>query len=110
KKRDAGFYARLKEAGFMLDFGDDGSGLFLKYLRRGSGYYIDVGASDLVADGKIKLKSGIDVARIKERSIVFSDGSELPADLIVFATGYGSMNGWVARLISQEVADKVGKC
>ncbi|HQU01006.1 MAG TPA: NAD(P)/FAD-dependent oxidoreductase, partial [Acetobacteraceae bacterium] len=24
--------------------------------------------------------------------------------------GYGSMNGWAARLISQEVADKVGKC
>ena len=26
-------------------------GLFMKYLRRGSGYYIDVGAADLVADG-----------------------------------------------------------
>ena len=38
-------------AGFMLDWGDDGSGLFMKYLRRGSGYYIDVGASDLVANG-----------------------------------------------------------
>ena len=34
----------------------------------------------------------------------------MPADLIVFATGYGSMNGWAAELISQEVADKVGKC
>ena len=32
------------------------------------------------------------------------------ADLVVYATGYGSMNGWAARLISQEVADKVGKC
>ena len=34
----------------MLDFGDDDSGLFMKYLRRGSGYYIDVGASELVAE------------------------------------------------------------
>ena len=34
----------------------------------------------------------------------------LPADLIVYATGYGSMNGWAAALISREVADKVGKC
>ena len=41
---------------------------------------------------------------------MLSDGSELPADLIVYATGYGSMNSWAARLISQEVADKVGKC
>ncbi|HLF21496.1 MAG TPA: NAD(P)/FAD-dependent oxidoreductase, partial [Aestuariivirga sp.] len=57
-RRDAEFYKKLKKAGFMLDWGEDDSGLFLKYLRRGSGYYIDVGASDLVADGKIKLKSG----------------------------------------------------
>ena len=48
---------RLEKAGFQLDWGDDGSGLFMKYLRRGSGYYIDVGASDLVVDGKIKLRS-----------------------------------------------------
>jgi putative flavoprotein involved in K+ transport len=109
-KRDADFYARLKKAGFMLDFGDDGSGLFMKYLRRGSGYYIDVGASELVADGKIKLKSGAEIERIKAKSVAFKDGTELPADLIVLATGYGSMNGWAARLISQEVADKVGKC
>ena len=29
-----------------------------------------------------------------------TDGTELPADLVVYATGYGSMNGWVADLIS----------
>ena len=110
KKRDADLYGRLEKAGFMLDFGEDGSGLFMKYLRRGSGYYIDVGASELVANGSIKLKSDVKVERIKEHSISFSDASELPADLIVYATGYGSMNGWAAQLISKEVADKVGKC
>ena len=109
-ERDAEFYEQLKSAGFMLDWGDDGSGLFMKYLRRGSGYYIDVGASQLIIDGKIKLKSGVAVQEIRQGSVVFSDGSELPADLIIYATGYGSMNGWAARLISQDVADKVGKC
>lgn len=109
-KRDAEFYRRLEKAGFMLDWGEDGSGLFMKYLRRGSGYYIDVGASELIAEGKIKLRSGVNIARIKAHSVVLTDGSELPADVIVYATGYGSMNGWAARLISQEVADKVGKC
>jgi putative flavoprotein involved in K+ transport len=110
KQRDAEFYQKLEDAGFMLDFGDDESGLFLKYLRRGSGYYIDVGACDLVANGDIKLRSGVGIERINPHSITLTDGSELPADLIVYATGYGSMNGWAARLISQEVADKVGKC
>jgi putative flavoprotein involved in K+ transport len=108
--RDAEFYERLTKAGFLVDFGEDGSGLFMKYLRRGSGYYIDVGASELIAEGKIKLKSGVDIERIQERSVVLTDGTELPADLIVYATGFGSMNGWAARIISEEVADKVGKC
>jgi len=109
KKRDADLYARLEKAGFLLDFGVDGSGLFMKYLRRGSGYYIDVGASELVANGSIKLRSGVTIARINPRSVTLSDGTELPADLIVYATGYGSMNNWLADLISPEVANRVGK-
>ena len=109
-RRDAEFYQQLEAAGFWLDWGDDGSGLFMKYLRRGSGYYIDVGASQLIIDGSIKLKSRVQVERLTENGVLLSDGTELPADLVVYATGYGSMNGWAARLISQEVADKVGKC
>ncbi len=109
RKKDADFYAALERAGFMLDFGADDSGLFMKYLRRGSGYYIDVGACDLVINGSIKLKSGVAIDEITETGVKMADGEELPADLIVYATGYGSMNGWAADLISQEVADKVGK-
>jgi putative flavoprotein involved in K+ transport len=108
READAEFYAGLEKAGFMLDWGDDDSGLFMKYLRRGSGYYIDVGASQLVIDGKIKLKTG-QVDHLTETAVVLEDGTELPADLVVYATGYGSMNGWAADLIGKEVADKVGK-
>lgn len=111
RERDAEFYRQLEAAGFMLDFGDDDSGLFMKYLRRASGYYIDVGACDLVIDGSIKLQAGENkgISHLTENAVVLSDGTVLPADLVVYATGYGSMNGWVAELISQEVADKVGK-
>jgi putative flavoprotein involved in K+ transport len=108
RERDKDFYDRLEAAGFDLDWGDDGSGLFMKYLRRGSGYYIDVGASELVANGDIKLVRG-KVARLTEHAVVMEDGTQLPADLVVYATGYKSMNGWAAELISPEVADKVGK-
>lgn len=109
KEQDADFYARLEKAGFQLDWGADGSGLFMKYLRRGSGYYIDIGASELIADGSIKLENG-QVDHLTETSVVLADGTEVPADVVVYATGFGSMNGWAADLISQEVADKVGKC
>jgi putative flavoprotein involved in K+ transport len=108
RERDQDFYQRLTDAGFELDWGDDDSGLFMKYLRRGSGYYIDVGAADLVANGSIKLAKG-QVDRLTEDSVVLADGTELPADVVVYATGYGSMNGWAADLIGQDVADKVGK-
>ena len=107
-ERDKDFYERLQAAGFDHDWGDDGSGLFMKYLRRGSGYYIDVGAAELVADGRVALAHG-QVDHLTERAVVLADGTELPADLVVYATGYGSMNGWAADLISQDVADKVGK-
>ena len=109
KERDADFYERLEKAGFLLDWGTDGSGLFVKYLRRGSGYYIDVGASELVADGKIKLAQG-QVVEVQPNGLKLENGTELSADVIIFATGYTSMNGWAASLISQDVADKVGKC
>lgn len=105
---DADFYRRLEDAGFEHDWGDDGSGLFMKYLRRGSGYYIDVGAADLVADGQVKLAHG-QVDHLTEDAVVLADGTELPADLVVYATGYGSMNGWVADLVDQDTADRLGK-
>ncbi|MDP9884375.1 putative flavoprotein involved in K+ transport [Sinomonas atrocyanea] len=109
RERDKEFYAGLEQAGFQLDFGDDDSGLFLKYLRRGSGYYIDIGASELIAKGAIRLASG-QIDHLTEDAVVLDDGTRLEADAVVYATGYGSMNGWAARLISQDVADKVGKC
>jgi putative flavoprotein involved in K+ transport len=108
RERDKEFYDRLEQAGFWLDWGDDDSGLFMKCLRRGSGYYIDVGAADLVANGDVKLARG-QVDHLTETGVVLEDGTELEADLVVYATGYGSMNGWAADLISQDVADKVGK-
>jgi putative flavoprotein involved in K+ transport len=108
KVRDADFYQRLRDAGFDLDFGDDESGLFMKYLRRGSGYYIDVGAADLVAEGKVKLVKG-QVAEFTETGVRLDDGTELEADLVVLATGYRSMITSVADIIGEEMAQRVGK-
>jgi putative flavoprotein involved in K+ transport len=107
-ERDKDFYERLEASGFDHDWGDDGSGLFMKYLRRGSGYYIDVGAAELVANGDVKLVKG-QIDHLTEDAVVLADGTELPADVVVFATGYGSMNGWVADLVDQETADRLGK-
>jgi putative flavoprotein involved in K+ transport len=109
KERDADFYQQLAATGFQLDFGEDESGLGMKAVRNGGGFYIDVGASELMIAGAIKVRSGVSIACIREQSVILTDGSELPADLIVYATGFGAANQGLARLISQEIADRVGK-
>jgi putative flavoprotein involved in K+ transport len=107
-ERDKDFYRRLEASGFRHDWGEDGSGLFMKYLRRGSGYYIDVGSADLVANGEVPVKHG-QVTELTETGVVLDGGEELPADLVVYATGYGSMNGLAADIVGTEIADSVGK-
>lgn len=107
-KRDADLIARLNKAGFMTDYGIDGDGLLMKALRTGSGYYIDVGCSELIASGEVKVRGGVEIKEIKPHAVVLTDDSELPADAIVYATGYLPMNEWVASIISRETADLIG--
>jgi putative flavoprotein involved in K+ transport len=49
----------------------------MKYLRRGSGYYIDVGAADLVANGDVRWSHGHG-RELTEDAVVLDDGTELP--------------------------------
>lgn len=107
---EAPFYSRLEQADFKLDFAEDGAGIAGKYLRSGSGYYIDVGASEMIVDGRIALRSGIEVNRIVADGIELADGEHIPADLIIYATGFGAMEEWVARLIGPDVAERIGRC
>ena len=106
-KMDEKMLAGLEKAGFKTDNGPDDAGLNMKYLHRGGGYYIDVGASQLVADGKIKVKQGQEISEIKAHSVIFADGTELPADEIVFATGYQNMRGTARKIFGDELADRV---
>ncbi|WP_315927218.1 NAD(P)/FAD-dependent oxidoreductase [Mesorhizobium sp. SP-1A] len=110
RARDADFYDRLARSGFAIDFGEDETGLLMKALRTGSGYYIDVGASDLIIDGEIEVVSGAGIETLTPGGIVFEDGREIEADAIIACTGYQSMHETVAELVSREVADRVGPC
>jgi hypothetical protein len=42
----------LAARGFRLTDGEDATGFQMMYLRRGGGYYFNVGCSDLIADGQ----------------------------------------------------------
>lgn len=109
RRSDAAFYQRLEDAGFFLGHGEDGTGLVAQLFRRGSGYYVDIGASGLIANGSIKVRGGVSVESITPHGLVLSDGSELPADVIVYATGYHRADGSAWGMLSDDVAARVGK-
>jgi cation diffusion facilitator CzcD-associated flavoprotein CzcO len=97
----------LRKIGFKLDFGHDGSGIYRKYVTRGGGYYIDVGASQLLIDGKIKLEQSPDgIKGFTEKSLVLADGRELEADVVVLATGFDSMNTTLRKALGDKIADR----
>jgi cation diffusion facilitator CzcD-associated flavoprotein CzcO len=98
----------LRKIGFLLDNGEDDTGYFLKLLRYQAGYYLNIGASELLIEGKIKLKVAVEIKRLEARRVIFSDGSALEADIIVLATGYKPLQEGVRAMFGNEVADRVG--
>lgn len=94
----------LQKAGFSLDRGTDGAGLFFKYFQRGGGYYIDVGASQLIIEGKIKVKSGQGISQVTPTGLDMADGTHLAADIVVFATGYQNMRTQTKVLFGDKLA------
>ena len=97
----------LRRVGFRLNTGIDGTGFILLVWSKASGFYFgeisthcfffhftepstrgtDVGASQLIVDGKIKLKTDAQIARFTQKGLEFTDGSTLDADAVIFATG-----------------------
>ena len=70
-------------------------------LAKGGGYYIDVGASGLIATGQIALAQGSGLAEFTPTGIRLADGRELDADLVVLATGYSNMRETARRLFGR---------
>ena len=108
---DASLHAGLTAAGYKLDFGEDDTGIFGKSFRRGGGFYIDVGCASLLSDGRVGLRSGsgAEIAQIEPSAVRLRSGEALPADLLVYATGFESMQHFVSDLVSPAVAARVGR-
>lgn len=97
----------LERVGFKIDMGPGACGLFIKYFQRGGGYYMDVGASQLIIDGKIAIKQGSEISEVQTDGLLFADGQKLQADEIVFATGYLNMRGEARAIFGDALADRV---
>jgi cation diffusion facilitator CzcD-associated flavoprotein CzcO len=109
KRLDAPLLSRLEQAGFRLEFGEDGTGWPLKFRTRGGGYYFNVGASELIAETKIRLVQAADIAHFEADGLRLKDGSTLQAELFVLATGYKGIDNLLAKLFGDEVGRRVGR-
>ncbi|KAL1877418.1 hypothetical protein Daus18300_002403 [Diaporthe australafricana] len=76
----------------------------LKIHERAGGHYLDVGCSQKIIDGKIKVKGG-EIESFTPTGLKCTDGSTLDADLIVFATGF---NTNIREEMEKVVGPKVG--
>jgi hypothetical protein len=80
----------------------------MMYLRRGGGYYFNVGCSELIISGKIGLLQYADIETFVADGARMRDGSVTPADLLVLATGYKSQQDVVRATLGDAIADRVG--
>jgi len=108
KQLDAELLEKLASIGFKLDFGEDGTGWQFKYLTRGGGYYFNVGCSDLVASGAIRLLQFAEIDGFTAEGARLKNGTTLAADLIVLATGYKGQEFQLRKLFGEDVAARVG--
>jgi len=108
KRIDKPLLDKLTSVGFNLEYGEENSGWQFKYLTRGGGYYFNVGASDLIADGKIKVIQFSDIEKFVSTGIEIKSGEKFNIDLMVTATGYKGQEYVVEELFGKSVVDKIG--
>ncbi|KAJ7094555.1 hypothetical protein B0H15DRAFT_127960 [Mycena belliarum] len=96
----------LRKRGFRLNLGYKNAGFSLAVWENAGGYYLDVGTSQLIADGKIKLKNDSPIERFTATGLKFEDGSELPADVVIFATGVGDVRDNIRKVCGDELTEK----
>ncbi|CAL1707713.1 unnamed protein product [Somion occarium] len=106
-KEEEELHAKLGEKGVSLWMGPEGEGQFIMVYGRGGG--LDVGGADLIASGDIKVKQGVEPVAFKEKTLVFSDGSELEADVVIMATGYRKMREVNTDLFGEDVINRTSQ-
>ena len=107
-KLDTELLENLDNIGFKLDSPDNHSGWQFKYLTRGGGYYFNVGCSDMLIDGRIKLRQFDTIDSFTANGLKLTDNEEIPADLVVLATGYQPQEALIGKLFGPEVKKRIG--
>jgi cation diffusion facilitator CzcD-associated flavoprotein CzcO len=109
KDIDAEILEGLEAAGMRLGDGIDGQGWLDLFLRTGGGYYLNVGASEAIADGRISVLQSDQIAKFGPQGAEHAGGGVVEADLIVLATGFQNRRVEVAEQFGEDVAERIGE-
>ncbi|HKS84473.1 MAG TPA: NAD(P)/FAD-dependent oxidoreductase, partial [Pseudolabrys sp.] len=105
---DKALLAALRKRGFRIWEGEDDTGFQMMYLRRGGGYYFNVGCSELIISGAVGLLQFADADSFVPEGLRLRDGRVVPADLLVLATGYRNQQEAVRLYLGDAMAERVG--
>jgi hypothetical protein len=108
RKVDDNLINALERRGFNTWLGEDETGFQMMYLRRGGGYYFNVGCSELIISGEIGLLQYADIETFVPEGVRLHDGRIVPAELLVLATGYKNQQETVRRYLGDAIADRIG--
>ncbi|EGO00127.1 hypothetical protein SERLA73DRAFT_107112 [Serpula lacrymans var. lacrymans S7.3] len=97
----------LRARGFQLSMGEEDTGILLLAWTKAGGYYLDVGASQLIVDGKIKLKADSPMSRFTASGLEFENRSTIDADVVIFATGYSDASSAYRQILGDELGKKL---
>ncbi|CAK5284752.1 unnamed protein product [Mycena citricolor] len=114
---DPAYYDNLRKAGFLMKL--DGPQIFVQ----GGGHYPDVskprmrykivhelqiGACEAIINGEIKIKSDTTITEVTSSGLVFSDGSKLDVDVIVYCTGFEKdMRGAISDIVQKDLVSSL---
>ncbi|KIK59264.1 hypothetical protein GYMLUDRAFT_245340 [Collybiopsis luxurians FD-317 M1] len=105
-EKEMEFLERLREAGMQVDLGPDDAGVLGLVWSRFGGFWMDVGCGERIISGEIQIKSGVQIKKFSENSLAFDDGSTIEADVVIFATGYRSMQENLEKLLGETVINQ----
>jgi len=106
----AELHAGLRKAGQKLTTGHDNTGWSIKLFREAAGYYLNVGCSEAIVEGKVQVLGFEQIEHFIADGALLRDGSVVPLDVVVLATGFHDLSNDVEALFGPEVAEKLGRC
>lgn len=106
----AELHTGLRTAGQKLTIGHDNTGWTIKLFRDAAGYYLNVGCSESIVEGNVKVLDYEQIERFVADGALLRDGGVMPLDVVVLATGFHDLSNDIEALFGPAVAKKFGRC